>query len=1184
MQIHYHHWNQESSPAEAIQFATQIGKTIRTAAKGRYKPVSKRKTPVPVTVPQMTDEMKHRGYKPIELPPLDPLPINPPSLSEFIYTERITEERLNLMLSNIPEGFLSETERDLIVYIVGKYQEAISFTDMERGRFKQKYYPDYIMETVPHTPWRIHPGKIPESIRPQVIQLLRDQVKAGNLEPSISSYRSKIFAIVKPSGGLRIVHDLQPLNAVSVQDSMLPPNVAEFAESFVGRAVYGVMDLYSGYHQRTLHEQSRPLTACQTDNGNMQLTSLPIGYTNSMQEYQRTTSHAIAHLSPEEADAFVDDIGIKGPRSRYNDEPIPENLNIRKYIWEYAHTLQKMFATFIEVGCTAAGKKLVLATPIVHIVGNLCSLEGRRPHHGIITKVLNWPIPRNPTEVRGFLGTAGVARNWIKGFAGLAKPLTQLTRKQQTEFIWTDEAQNAMDQLKKSVTSIPALKTLDYNLAQQVDPDPDKRTSNLGLIVLSVDSSIIATGYVLSQYFKDGKHPILFGSITWNEVESRYSQPKIELYGLFRALKALRYQLWGLPFQVEADASFLKQMINSPDLPNSAMTRWVSYIQLFNFNFKHVPGTQHRAADGLSRRPQAEEDTDNSSDEDLEPGEGGHFLKGMKPADLGKIPIQLDIENQKLVERLQELEKDTQVAYSSATKLQQRFTSSASESSYDTEEQEKIPTLTKGGRFAEKFSHQNNTNTKIYTNDGPEYWQRITHYLNTLKVPKEVTNRKSFIQTTRKYFLYRDKLWRRSRGLARIVVQDTETRQKLLKGAHDESGHRGRDPTYKKLSDSYFWPNMMSDTALFCRTCLECQARSSYRPKVQLHPSFVPTVMRKVGIDIVDMGITSDGYKYIVDVRDDLTGWLEAKMLYRKSSKEVADFFYQDVICRFGCIPQVSCDNGTEFEGAFEILTREHGIPLVKTSPYHPEANGAVERGHRTWINSIWKLCGKKKKRWARYFYAALWADRVTVKRTTGFSPYFLTYGKPHIFPFHISDPSWYELDWGRIESTVDLLALRAKQLHFLKLDRDSAAESVKKARIQAAEDYARRYQRLLKPGYYQPGEMVLVLHARDEVGQGKNKVKHRDKWGGPYRIVKRHQSGAFELEELDRTHIKGTVPASHLRPFFTRNQLKYHTGQVGKPVLGTQDQRRELMSEDSDDFNLNEFGGSDFIDSESDD
>jgi hypothetical protein len=107
-------------------------------------------------------------------------------------------------------------------------------------------------------------------------------------------------------------------------------------------------------------------------------------------------------------------------------------------------------------------------------------------------------------------------------------------------------------------------------------------------------------------------------------------------------------------------------------------------------------------------------------------------------------------------------------------------------------------------------------------------------------------------------------------------------KKELIRQAHNESGHRGRDPTYQKIAEFYFWPNMLAEVALHCRTCRQCQLRSSYHPKVMINPTWVPTVLRKFNMDLVEMGISSGGYEYIVDIRDDLTGWLEARMLAKK--------------------------------------------------------------------------------------------------------------------------------------------------------------------------------------------------------------------------------------------------------------------------------------------------------------
>ncbi|KAJ8594379.1 hypothetical protein M405DRAFT_714994, partial [Rhizopogon salebrosus TDB-379] len=86
---------------------------------------------------------------------------------------------------------------------------------------------------------------------------------------------------------------------------------------------------------------------------------------------------------------------------------------------------------------------------------------------------------------------------------------------------------------------------------------------------------------------------------------SRYSQAKLELYGLFCALRAVRVWIFGIPnLTIEVDAKYIKGMINNPDLqPNASINRWIAGILLFDFQLVHVSGERHRGADGLSRRP-----------------------------------------------------------------------------------------------------------------------------------------------------------------------------------------------------------------------------------------------------------------------------------------------------------------------------------------------------------------------------------------------------------------------------------------------------------------------------------------------------------------------------------------------------------------------------------------------------
>src|SRR2546427_5306758 len=131
---------------------------------------------------------------------------------------------------------------------------------------------------------------------------------------------------------------------------------------------------------------------------------------------------------------------------------------------------------------------------------------------------------------------------------------------------------------------------------------PNMQESDVGLVMFGVDSSTMGAGWFMSQKLEDGKeYVVTYGSCTFNEVESRYSQPKLELYGVYRALRAERRNLWGIHFRLKVDASALVKMINAPEIPSAGMNRWLSYIQMFDAGVYHVPAMQHRGPDGLSR-------------------------------------------------------------------------------------------------------------------------------------------------------------------------------------------------------------------------------------------------------------------------------------------------------------------------------------------------------------------------------------------------------------------------------------------------------------------------------------------------------------------------------------------------------------------------------------------------------
>ena len=120
----------------------------------------------------------------------------------------------------------------------------------------------------------------------------------------------------------------------------------------------------------------------------------------------------------------------------------------------------------------------------------------------------------------------------MKNYSSITQPLVNLTHKGAT-FLWEDQHANAMQLLKDAIINSSALISIDYTTTRPV--------------YLSVDSSFCGVGWILAQECADGKRrPSCFGLISWNERESNYSQPKIELYSLFRALCTLRLHLVGV--------------------------------------------------------------------------------------------------------------------------------------------------------------------------------------------------------------------------------------------------------------------------------------------------------------------------------------------------------------------------------------------------------------------------------------------------------------------------------------------------------------------------------------------------------------------------------------------------------------------------------------------------------------
>jgi len=258
-----------------------------------------------------------------------PLPTDPPL---FIPGSRLTQERLDALNIN-RYNFLWPEEVKLVHHILKTNEHALAWTEAERSRFRDDYVSPVKIPTIAHTPW-IHKNiPILTGILDEVIDIFKKKISAGVYEPSDASYRSRWFCVKKKTGALHIVHDLQPLNAVTICNAAVPPFVDQFVEGMAARACYTMIDLFVGYDHRTLDVSLRDLTSFQTPLGAYRCTVLPQGATNAVAIFHGDVTFLLMPEIPNVAKPFLDDIAVKGPASRYETpeggyETIPKNKGI----------------------------------------------------------------------------------------------------------------------------------------------------------------------------------------------------------------------------------------------------------------------------------------------------------------------------------------------------------------------------------------------------------------------------------------------------------------------------------------------------------------------------------------------------------------------------------------------------------------------------------------------------------------------------------------------------------------------------------------------------------------------------------------------------------------------------------------------------------------------------------------
>lgn len=229
-------------------------------------------------------------------------------------------------------------------------------------------------------------------------------------------------------------------------------------------------------------------------------------------------------------------------------------------------------------------------------------------------------------------------------------------------------------------------------------------------------------------------------------------------------------------------------------------------------------------------------------------------------------------------------------------------------------------------------------------------------------------------------------------------------RKQAFESVHNIS-HPGIKTSRKMITQRFFWPNMNSDIKKWTQSCLKCQ-----KSKVNRHTVSKIGIFRDSGrfehlhIDIVGPLPTSEqGYRYCVTMIDRFTHWPEAIPTTDILADTIAKVLYENWICRFGCPKRLTSDQGRQFESnLFKSLMNVLGITKLRTTPYHPQSNGMVERWHRSMKVALTSRLSDNTS-WVDELPSVLFGLRAAARCDTGFSAAELVLGQTLRLPgdFH---------------------------------------------------------------------------------------------------------------------------------------------------------------------------------------